>query len=930
MKIVSIFLSFFLIHYFFSAHGQIEKSTPEQKINSLSQKAWDYFYQGKYDSAEYFYQNTINLQEAYFGHYDNHTAGTYLNLGAVYRRLYHLKDALKYLNIAEAIFKQTSPDTYLLGYIYNNKGNIYYTYSDYGESERYYKQSLNQLIRTQQYNNDIFEIVYLNLFNLLITQNRLEEAETLIEEIKEIEVIGKNSYSKNKYLAQAYDILGHNELALIEISKGKAKLASDKNSSPHDLIEFNFREASVHLKLNNLSKALELSLDNIGLFQNIKTIDYQKLADTYWLVGNIYFIKEEYRNCYDWLSNVINELNEALKNSDITQIDPTSRILKSFFVDLNHLQAQTCVALHEETGNNKYLEQSLKLYTEIIEVLKIFKIHMRNDKSKFSNTENRLSLIHEATNVALQLYETSKQEKYFNKAFNYAENSKSFILLSQIKEVEAIQFAELPKKILDRETNLSGEISGYEELIFEENISLEPDSLKLATLTNKLFELKDDYNALLDSIELLYPNYFELKYNPHFITPSEAQFRLHRHEALVEYLLSDSILTTFVIDKEQIEAFQQRLPEGFSKKCIDYFTLIRDQNFSQDVHQTYRDFVRLSRMFHEILVAPVLELTESREITFVPDGAIMYLPFEAFLTADVDEEYIDYHSLPYLIHDVSVGYSYSSTLLFNKRFKTGSPERKVLAFAPSYNNLLGEDPLEWDRQSNPDFLVPLQGAVEEVEYISKRVPSVAFMDSMASEANFKKHASDYYVLHLAMHTILNDQEPMYSRLAFTRNFNDTTEDHDLFTYEIYNMQLNADMVVLSSCNSGYGKMQKGEGMMSMARGFIYAGCPSIIMTLWQVSDRSSSELMSNFYKHLKKGKSKKSALRQAKIDYIRASDNLKSNPYFWSSFLVVGDNSPLYMTSAGWYLAMIILAFLIVVLLATYKKQIRKKLKKFR
>ena len=270
------------------------------------------------------------------------------------------------------------------------------------------------------------------------------------------------------------------------------------------------------------------------------------------------------------------------------------------------------------------------------------------------------------------------------------------------------------------------------------------------------------------------------------------------------------------------------------------------------------NYVTLGQMFYDVLVKPVLQLTDSREITFVPDGAIMYLPFDSFITADVDKEYINYRDLPYLIYDLSVGYSHSATLLFSERIKTKSPHAKVLAFAPEYENLLDNDiPLEWNRQSNPDFLMPLPGAKREVEYISKTMPSEVFMDYKATESNFKQYASDYEVLHLAMHTIMDDKNPMFSKLAFARDFNDTTQDHNLFTYEIYNMKLNAEMVVLSSCSSGYGKMQKGEGMMSMARGFIYAGCPSIVMTLWQVSDQSSAELMSGFYNYLKKGKSKK-------------------------------------------------------------------------
>ena len=581
-----------------------------------------------------------------------------------------------------------------------------------------------------------------------------------------------------------------------------------------------------------------------------------------------------------------------------------------------------------ETGNRRYLVEGLELYTEIIDVLKVFKLHMKNESSKLRNTEARISIVHEAINLAMRLYDLTGEATYMEKAFYHAENSKSFVLLSEIKSLEAMQFADLPAALLDKESRISNEISGYEEMIYNEKTATIPDSILITNLNRKYFLLKDEYNTLQDSIEHNYPKYFELKYNPNFITPKEVQKKLRRNECLVEYVLSDSILTTFVIDKQNINVLTQNIEADFPEKCFAYYNLLQNQDFSNNVRQTYREYLTLGQMFYEILVEPVLQITESREITFVPDGAIMYLPFESFITQNVDKEYINYRDLPYLIYDVSVGYSHSSTLLFNERIKTKSPHAKVLAFAPEYENLLdGDVPLVWNRQSNPDFLMPLPGAKREVEFISKTVPSVVFMDYEATESNFKLHASDYEVLHLAMHTIMDDENPMFSKLAFARNWSDTTQDHNLFTYEIYNMKLNAEMVVLSSCSSGYGKMQKGEGMMSMARGFIYAGCPSIVMTLWQVSDHSSADLMSGFYKHLKSGQSKKKALREAKIEYISSSDKLKANPYFWSAFMMVGDNSPLYGASAGFYFAIIITGFALLVIFLSYKKHIRRALK---
>jgi CHAT domain-containing protein len=349
---------------------------------------------------------------------------------------------------------------------------------------------------------------------------------------------------------------------------------------------------------------------------------------------------------------------------------------------------------------------------------------------------------------------------------------------------------------------------------------------------------------------------------------------------------------------------------------------MQNQNFSGGVRDTYRRFVSLGRKFYNILIEPCLEYTDRKNLTIVPDGAITYIPFEALVIEDTDTEYINYMTLPYMIKEYSIGYSHSSTLMFSKRLQTKSPLKKVLAFAPNYNNPVHEiDPVLMRQVfEGTEYMAPLVGTIKEVQSIDETVPADVFINEQATESNFKKFASDYNVLHLAMHTFMKDDDPLYSLLAFSDVSGDTLEDNRLYAYEIYNLKLNASMAVLSSCNSGLGKMQKGEGMMSLARGFIYAGCPSIVMTLWQVADKSSSELMTSFYRYLKKGKSKQEAMRLAKTDYLELADDLTSNPYFWSGFVVLGDSSPIYKKSGLAYWMVVITVFIGFMMYMQYRR----------
>jgi CHAT domain-containing protein len=121
---------------------------------------------------------------------------------------------------------------------------------------------------------------------------------------------------------------------------------------------------------------------------------------------------------------------------------------------------------------------------------------------------------------------------------------------------------------------------------------------------------------------------------------------------------------------------------------------------------------------------------------------------------------------------------------------------------------------------------------------------------------------------------------------------DSSEDGFLNTYEIYGIPLKAKMVVLSSCNSGSGYLHEGEGILSLARGFAYSGSKSVLLSMWEIEDRSGSEIIKNFYRYIKRGYSKSSALKKARIKFLKNADQLRSHPYFWSAYVLYGDNSP--------------------------------------
>jgi len=161
---------------------------------------------------------------------------------------------------------------------------------------------------------------------------------------------------------------------------------------------------------------------------------------------------------------------------------------------------------------------------------------------------------------------------------------------------------------------------------------------------------------------------------------------------------------------------------------------------------------------------------------------------------------------------------------------------------------------------------------------------------MATESNFREAVKQPAIFHLAMHSLSDSADTRYSYMMFEHG-TDSLNDGKLYNYEISINRIKSPMVVLSACNSGTGTLYHGEGLMSLSRGFILAGASSVIKTAWEVNDEASAAIITRFYFHLSKGKPKDVAMQLAKLDYIKSSPPVYSNPYYWAAYEVLGDSS---------------------------------------
>ncbi|MCF6270062.1 MAG: CHAT domain-containing protein [Melioribacteraceae bacterium] len=225
-------------------------------------------------------------------------------------------------------------------------------------------------------------------------------------------------------------------------------------------------------------------------------------------------------------------------------------------------------------------------------------------------------------------------------------------------------------------------------------------------------------------------------------------------------------------------------------------------------------------------------------------------------------------------------------------------------------------------------LAPLPFARIEVQYISDLLSGELLLGKEATKKNILNSIEKYDIIHIAAHTEINELNPLSSKFHLYNNPNLDEEDESLFLSRIYSLQLNAKMAVLSSCNTGTGKLQKGEGIISFARAFKFAGCPSVIMSLWAIDDISTATIMKDFYSELKENKPKDVALREAKLAYLKKSNSKTAAPVFWAGTVPIGNLDKLEFGSPLNGVLKLVYSFIFLLLLTSMMFYFIKRKKK--
>jgi CHAT domain-containing protein len=359
-------------------------------------------------------------------------------------------------------------------------------------------------------------------------------------------------------------------------------------------------------------------------------------------------------------------------------------------------------------------------------------------------------------------------------------------------------------------------------------------------------------------------------------------------KAIIEYYLGGNDLYSYVVTSKDFY---------IAKISVDTTQRNAIKHYCESIYNDdFEFFIENNHSLYNLFIKPVLYLMDScvKSIMIIPDDNFYNLPFETLVNNNISVNNISFSKLNYLIRRYEISYYYSLSLFSNiieRNYGLEKNQTNFVGFAPVFNG---------SSKINGVSLNNLKYAIDEVSligdlYKERGNQTRLFLGSEASESNFKKNISNYRYIHIATHGYSDDFEPSMSFLAFTQSkkitngslINDSTDENNiLHANEMYNLTLSADLIVLSACETGVGKVIKGEGVMTMTRGFIYSGAKNIIHTLWNIDDETTQKLMVSFYTNVLDNKSYSYSLREAKLKLI--DSEITAFPHFWAGYILIG------------------------------------------
>lgn len=755
----------------------------------------------------------------------------------------------------------------------NNIGLFYWAIDNYIVALNYFTNALD---KTKSTNNLQNEAEYLNNIGILFfTLGSYDKALRYLEKALSIDIQTSNQYG------MAFDFINLGE------TLRRKGLSNDNSDELRSAINFFQKALETSKRINNSNLEI-ISLNNLGatyshLRNYHKSLEYFKLA------------KEKA------------EHNDESKAMILANLGIVHAQLGNYEESTKYYQMAIDLALEIKGGKilweaylelaNSYKHQdnlltALENYKKSISVIENIRSRIDQEelKATFLGSEKKIEAYYNAIDVLVKLNQKEQKDQYKREAFHYLERAKARAFLDSIEVSKINLFEGIDQKLLNREAELVNEISKIHTKLLTPQLS----SDQKIEATKDLESYEEQLESLKREIRASSPAYANLHY-PRPITLAEAQSKLIDSDAAVfAYVLGKENSYAFVISHKELKIFSLPDYREIHKLVRDYLSALTDVE-NTDFH--------LGHTLYNILIKPGLDKKSTQKMIIVPDDILYFLPFETLLIKEKENEW--------LINKYEVAYVPSLSVLKELISRKKSSGKKftmdILALGdPFYGE--GESIYPEGKKGilgstlypNSDYqFFRLKYSGEEVTKISsffKAQKKDLLTRENASEENLKgKKLSNYRILHLATHALIDDKKPSRSAIVLSLD-QDPREDGFLQMREIFNLRLGADLVVLSACQTGLGQLIRGEGIEGLSRAFFYAGASAVLLSLWAINDQASSQLLERFYHHLHSSQPVSAALRKAKIEMINSGT--LAHPYFWGAFIVTGETDKIILRRA--------------------------------
>lgn len=810
---------------------------------------------------------------------------------------------------------------------------IYMAGSEYDLANEYFKKSLGLWLQSKGARPDKVAELYLALGNLHYYHGDYRQAlayysgsETAAKACNDNQ---REKPDRIELLLNAggiYALRQDHLLALKCFTSAKALAEHLFGQDAIQLAPIYSRMADVYLATGKGREALAMYFQCLQIWQD-KSVDQVAIGQTLVDIGKVYCESSDYKNARVYLSKALKKLTNALgtRHADVArcheQLGHLYAAEGNLELALNHFQQ----ALKANTADfedprfmvNPALKSALNerqmLTTLIAKAGAQFQAALASDEKEFQLRQSLSTLNHAVKLFQNLLYSYKRQQHeaflaeqnkqlfemgiviaralalttgshdWMTNAFSFAERSRMAAALEMVFESRARHFAGVPDSVLTALQNHLFRLSGYEEkLIHAKRQKL--SSAQIDSLRSRLQKEKTDYVKLLEFIQVTNPAYYNLKFNGIFSNIGHIQNDLlDESTTILQFFWGHDSLYTFIVTAETICMAAQK-PAGLSDEITSLRRSIKQDSFALYTNTAHSLFKRL--------IAPYQHLFRER-LLIIPDGPLSYLPFEALLTKPSSNANngVNYAGLPYLLSTCPISYGYAATLALGEQ---NSHERlsaadEYLAFAMHTTSASAKE-----APSAPDTLaneVTRIGAMlEERQSLWHKIwfsRARLYLDEQATKTALEAlDLEEFKVLHFATPVFLNEANPRLSGLAFSRA-DSSHSNHFLPLSEIYNLNLNAELVVLSNLTTGSVELSKGNELLALRRAFLYAGANNLLLSLWKTPGSGTADLMSNFYSGILNNFSYSRALQQAKLDLI-AQGGEAAKPLNWSPFILVG------------------------------------------